>query len=155
MLTQRPRAVQRRGDPTSNLALDRISSICTLDCTKRGAVKQMSLGEDSPQFSPVHGCERASTRIYRVALGKSARRTVEYACALCSSCALYLRASARSRFAPPVSIAGQSRVEEEPGCCRRSLKGWPTSLSDLSRASTAFRERSNGPRHLRARSLGK
>jgi len=39
------------------------------------------------------GCGRASTRIYGVALRKSARRTVEYACALCSSRALYLRAN--------------------------------------------------------------
>ena len=53
----------------------------------------------SPQFSPAHGCGSASTRIYGVALGQRARRTVKYACTLCLSRALYLQAFARPRFA--------------------------------------------------------
>ena len=54
----------------------------------------------SPQFSPEHGCGRAFTRIYGVALEQRARRTVKYVCALCLSRALYLRASTRPRIVP-------------------------------------------------------
>ena len=36
------------------------------------------LNQLSPQFSTAHGCGRASTRIYGVALGQRARRTVRH-----------------------------------------------------------------------------
>ena len=52
-----------------------------------------------PQFSPAHGCGSASTRIYGVAVGQRARRTVQYAYALCLSRVLYLQASALPHFA--------------------------------------------------------
>jgi hypothetical protein len=73
----------------------------------------------NPRFSPVYGCERASKRNYGVALGKSVRRTVKYACALGSSRAARL-SSLRSLVFPgicalslraPVRNAGETLID--------------------------------------------
>ncbi len=75
----------------------------------------------SPQFSPAHGCGSASTRIYGVAIGQRARRTVQCACALCHSRALYLQASALPRFA----LRGEMRAwhpRDDPFRARSRLR---------------------------------
>ena len=52
----------------------------------------------SPHISPAIYCDRASPRVYGVALEKRAQRTVKYASAHFPSRALYTRASTRPRY---------------------------------------------------------